>query len=305
MLRAVNRFPSSTFVASSIFGMFVLFRHRRTIAKADLLIIWSSYAGPLLAARRWLDGKVVVVRGSHHSRRQRELLDGARRPNRAQVILDEYEYRAADLVTVPTDAIARDPYFGRGAYVRANPYGFPASNVPSSPPRAAPTSTLRVLFVGAFSYRKGADRLRALFSTPQERFEFALVGPIEHGSEQLPDHWIPYGERRPDEVLDFMAQYHCLILPSREEGMARVGLEAMAMGLPIVVSPAAGLSEWCAGGGGVVVEDPENLPMWFAALEEVHDNFAVMEQSARRTAQSWTWLDYARRLIEDVPGLES
>lgn len=44
------------------------------------------------------------------------------------------------------------------------------------------------------------------------------------------------GERNPEELLELMKSYHFLFLPSRGENFGHVILEAMSMGMPVIIS---------------------------------------------------------------------
>lgn len=56
---------------------------------------------------------------------------------------------------------------------------------------------------------------------------------------------------------------------SSTEGMSNSVLEAMASGLPVVTAAASGMGELVTAATGVLVEDPEDVPEFAAALSEV------------------------------------
>jgi glycosyltransferase involved in cell wall biosynthesis len=56
---------------------------------------------------------------------------------------------------------------------------------------------------------------------------------------------------------------------SSTEGMSNSVLEAMASGLPVVTAAASGMGELVTAATGVLVEDPEDIPSFAAALTEV------------------------------------
>jgi glycosyltransferase involved in cell wall biosynthesis len=113
----------------------------------------------------------------------------------------------------------------------------------------------------------------------------------------LPSWWDAHGQVRHAEVMVAVAEASALVLLSRQEGMARVGQEAMAVGTPIVVSPATGLGAWLTDGGGIVVEDPDDPDAVRAAIGEVMRDWQHHADRAREVARSWTWRDHAQGLL--------
>ena len=233
----------------------------------DGLFAWSSYALASEIARRT---PVVVVRGSTHIRTQRDLLAKAPRSSRPSLFtqhLEELEYRLGDAVTVPTQQIADDPQWARqGVQPVVAPYGFPSIPGVQSTERALTVrGGLRVLFGGAAGYRKGLDRLAAALPTrPPSIASFELFGDAsERDLPLVPTWWTVRGHQPRSVWLDALSRAHVLLLPSREEGMARVGQEAMAMGVPVIATPESGLGIWLRRGGGAILPHEQ----WSGSLD--------------------------------------
>lgn len=267
----------------------------------SLVIAWSSFG--LGAAERGRE--VLLVRGSTHVDRQRQILLDVERttgrrvpkPNRLQAKLERTEYGAVARVSVPTWAIAEDPLWRQtGTRMNVSPYGFPATTPANSTGRREG----RLLFAGQVGYRKGIDRLAAALpeSTPYAQ-EIVLLGDPARGfpMRSLPRWWEVRGWIPTDEVRAEMRLASALVLLSREEGMARVGLEAMAAGLPLVVTRATGLDVWVEDGGGVILEDPDSSDELRHALEMLMRDWDAHSRRARRVATCWSWTDHARSLL--------
>lgn len=75
-----------------------------------------------------------------------------------------------------------------------------------------------------------------------------------------------------DDVRGFFAAADALVLPSRAEPFGMVVVESMLMGVPPVVSRVAGASEIIRDGhDGFVIDDPNDVPAWAAAMGKLTD----------------------------------
>lgn len=115
-----------------------------------------------------------------------------------------------------------------------------------------------VLLVGAPWYLKGADLLiRAFLSLAGEfpQFKLKLLGhypdrtELDQMTEGSPQIEI-LRARPPVEALKIIAGATIMVLPSRCEGLGRVGIEAMAAGVPVIGSNVGGIP--------ALVRDDEN-----------------------------------------------
>ncbi|WP_432524255.1 glycosyltransferase family 4 protein [Kineococcus sp. SYSU DK006] len=302
-LRLVSGFRRPDVLVHAAFGAAAATQLR----PGSLVVAWSSFAAASLTAP---GHRVVVCRGSTHVARQREVLlaagarVGARLPvpGPAMVALERHEYARAAAVTVPTDEIAADPLWAQdGARLAVAPYGFP--DPPDLPSAGRPRAHGRVVFAGEIGYRKGVDRLAAALPRPVPGVaeECVLFGhPVRDFPVSALPHWwrlAGYTDRLGEEIASASA----LVLLSREEGMARVGQEALAAGTPLVVSPESGLGGWLRDGGGFVV-DPDDPGAVEDALRRIAADPAHHSAAARRTAASWTWTDHARAVLAGFGG---
>lgn len=213
----------------------------------DVLIAMSGmYVNALRSARRRYGARIWLERASQHILAQDAVLattPGARRPSRSAIGRELEGYSLADRIAVPSTTVAEsfaiDPPAERKLF--RNPFGV---NLPDFPQgAAAPGPAYRLLFVGTWSLRKGCDLLERAVQ-PGDGVEIVHVGTVG-------DHPFPTGHdafRHIDKVdqRDLVRFYHSadsLILPSREEGLSFVQVQALAAGLPILCSDRTGGSD--------------------------------------------------------------
>ena len=223
-------------------------------------------------------------------------------PSAAMVALERYEYGRATRVTVPTPEIAADPAWRQdGASVNISAYGFPEW---TGTVQRGERVNGRVVFGGEIGYRKGIDRLMAALPDPARGArECVLFGRPVRGFPvaDIPSWWQLPGYVGSTQMREELARASVLVLLSREEGMARVGQEALACGTPIVVSPESGLASWLADGGGFSV-DPTDPQAVRDAFERLDDDWEHHSRVALQTARSWSWQDHASTVLEGLVG---
>jgi hypothetical protein len=128
------------------------------------------------------------------------------------------------------------------------------------------------------------------------------AGVLAELAERMPDRKFlavrgGYGEQRPPDlpnvlVLDHMdgkdmrdavyARTRILLMPSDYESWGRVGVEAMASGIPVVAHPTEGLLESLSGAG--IFADRTDVDVWQEAIERLDDKDAYKD--AARAARN-------------------
>lgn len=173
-------------------------------------------------------------------------------------------------------------------------------------PRSTPPSASReVLFVGRLSPEKGvrvlADAWR-LADLPGLRLtvvgdgtERAVVESAAPAGAQIA------GRLRPDEVRARLQQARALVIPSIwYEGQPLVALEAMAAGVPVIVSRIGGLPEVLGRHDAGWVAEPGDAESLAQALTNLLDDRAVDERGGEarsRYEQAFTSAVATRRLL--------
>jgi glycosyltransferase involved in cell wall biosynthesis len=166
---------------------------------------------------------------------------------------------------------------------------------------------LRFLFAGALSQRKGlADLFAAMKLVKTSDAQLIVMGssilPMQFYRNQFA-HFIYEPPRAHPAVLRLMRACDVLILPSIVEGRALVQQEAMANGLPLIVTRNAGGEDLIiegetgflvpAGSPAAIAEKIE----WFL---ENRDKLPAMSVAARAKAAELTWRTYGERILHAI-----
>jgi glycosyltransferase involved in cell wall biosynthesis len=157
------------------------------------------------------------------------------------------------------------------------------------------------------SQRKGlADLFAAMRSLDPSQFELHVLGsPVAEPSfyRSQFDGFVHHAGRSNREVMDLMSSCHVFVLPSLVEGRALVQQEAMASGLPVVVTRNAGgedLVEDGRAGFLIPIRDPQAIAERLELLYHDRERLAAMSEAARRKAKSLTWESYRERVAAFV-----
>jgi len=129
---------------------------------------------------------------------------------------------------------------------------------------------LRIINTGALTLRKGTPYLLEAFRLIQKHEPAARLmlsnniadsmRPILSRYSDLPIDWSP--SLAHPQLAERLRSADIFVLPSLEEGLARTSLEAMACGLPVVVTPNTGSNDLVSEGvnGSVVpIRDPQAI----------------------------------------------
>ncbi len=107
-------------------------------------------------------------------------------------------------------------------------------------------------------------------------------------------------------VLDFLAAADVYAAPSLEDSFNLPALEAMACGLPVIVSTRAGISEWIHNGSdGMLLQDPQDPAELAAALQKLirdPESMRCLGENAARTATTLSWDSHADAIYNLLRG---
>lgn len=251
---------------------------------------------------------------SFHHRTQDELTgvrESAGLHARLARVKDEEIARADHVLTV--SPLARESYVAAGvpaAKVHSIELGADLETFrPAATPRTGPE--LVFLFCGAMLHRKGFDLLVEAFRSLGDDVaaRLRIAGPQGDASAALgaADARIErLGALSQDALACAMRDADCLVLPSRHDSYGMVVAEALACGLPALVSATVGAKSLVTEGrtGWVVpTADAAALAHRMRWCAEHPAGVRALRDACRRAAESATWESYHQRFVTLVRSL--
>ncbi len=182
--------------------------------------------------------------------------------------------------------------------IRDLPYGVRIDRFAPAPPgQRTSDEKFRILYVGQISQRKGiAYLLEAVRTLGRKDIEVTLVGSIIGRGRGLAPYldFIRHVDNRPHSELPAVYRNADLfVYPSLHEGSAQAIMEAMASGLPAIVTPNAGsLVRDGVEGYIVPIRDANLLARKIDALYRDRERLRDLGTAARRRMAEFSWRTY-------------
>lgn len=174
-------------------------------------------------------------------------------------------------------------------------------------PRNKNSKILKLIYVGNISYRKGSHRLLDVVSK-LDNIELFLAGtydkksPLYYNYKDFKHiHFLGFVTR--DKLNKLYNNCDVFVLPSLCEGMAMVGLEAMATGLPLICTFNTGVNDVVKDGiNGFVYNANNNNELrekiiWF---RDNQNKIPEMAKNARATSLNYSWQIYHENVAKAV-----
>ena len=295
---------------------------------------WSSWSEPSFRYAKKHKIPVVLERSSAHILEQSKILNlqhkmlGLKWQKTHPKIeaMEVNEYRLASVIAVPSRFVEQtfiDRGYSRKMLARCC-FGVDLNLFKPAEDMHHPASNSRVSFTvayaGSLSVRKGTkDLLDAFVIADLPAARLVIAGNPDQELKKLifdlPANIILTGHLPQLQLPNFYQQSHCFVMPSIEEGMAMVQLQAMASGLPLICTTNTGgqdllemLGDQCLRHSDGIIQYsagfvvPINSPHLIAkCITSIYDDAALwtmMRENALRAAQKdMSWDSYARRLI--------
>ena len=219
------------------------------------------------------------------------------------------EIETADQVLLGS-SFAADSFVAQGiprSKLCVVPYGVDLQTF-SPPAQPPPGDVFKVIYSGQLTQRKGLSYLLQGY----QRFaradtELTLVGGQVGGPEPLRPfaHLFEHVPHQPRPALaERYRQSHVFVFPTLVEGMPLVVLEAMACGLPVIVTAngPAGIVRDGIDGFIIPQRSPEAVQEKLELLYRDRERCAAMGRNAARRAQSFSWQAYANGVTQQLLG---
>jgi glycosyltransferase involved in cell wall biosynthesis len=283
---------------------------RKYIPPCDIFHAWGNYALASIPHARKHHAKIVIERGSTHPHFQDKILReefdrfGIEVERAHPQIIEKglREMELADAVIIPSTFVERT-FLEAGfpaSKLHVVPYGFDAAHFG---PGTKPDDIFRVLFVGNIGIQKGVHYLlEAWKRLDLKNAELVFIGSVDQGIRPLLSEYSDLitlrGHVPHDRLREEYARASVFVLPSLQEGSALVTYEAMACGLPLLVSTNTGSVAVDGEHGFIIpIRDSDAIAdklLWmYAHREEIH----AMGVRASEYVQGFTWERYADTVI--------
>jgi len=169
-------------------------------------------------------------------------------------------------------------------------------------------NNFNILFVGQLSIRKGLHYLIEAFSKfkhPSKKLY--IIGPETNDkfffrkliNKNLENNIFYLGTKTHKEINHYLNKSNVFVLPSIEEGMATVTLQAISAGCPVIVSENTGALEIVKKNKCGFVVPIRNSKIINDKLSEIADNKNLENEfaaNALKFSNEYTWYDYVKKL---------
>jgi glycosyltransferase involved in cell wall biosynthesis len=291
--------------------------------ETDILAVLSGVGLHSFRAARGAGIITVVECGSTHTDFQHEIVleeyrrNGLTRPLFPKAYRDRVrtEFEEANYIQIPTRFVGRT-FIDRGVapekllYAR---YGVDVERF-SPRPRLSGVEPFRAICSSGVNLRKGARVLmeawRKLGWSDAELHWIGSPGTeTAHLFRDLPATVILHEWMTHAELSALYARCDVFVLPSFEEGFARVMLEGAASGLPLIVTPNTGAEDFfdpAAPEGWIIpVNDVDSLSAALSQARADRDATYRLGQRAAARARHFTWEAYGDRIVANYEGILS
>ena len=223
-----------------------------------------------------------------------------------QIERDQREYELADVILAGSEFCAKTVReFGGPATagkVRVLPYCFDEALFASAPvPQPLnPGEPVRFLFIGQLSPRKGVHHLLEAFARiPPSAASLTMVGELRVPRATFSRYadrvaYVPTVPR--SEIPAIMAAHHVLVFPSYFEGSALSLIEALASGMGVIQTRAAGNGATVE--TGMMLDSPNTETLYAALMAAIDDRSRIdlWRVNAQAEAKRYSFAAYRENI---------
>lgn len=216
------------------------------MGKCDIIIGQSPLAYKCMKRMKSKYGSIAILeRGTSHILEQIKNLEGAPKSEYPNTFIANYRkkidlegYNVADYISVGSEHV-KDSFIKHGFKsdsIFVNNYGCDLSQFCATP---VDYYKYDIIQVGQWGFRKGADLITKVCQ--KRGLHFLHVGAITDIPFPFDIKCMKHVDPvRQSELINYYKLAKCFVMPSREEGLAMVQVQALACGLPLVCSKNSG-----------------------------------------------------------------
>lgn len=217
------------------------------------------------------------------------------------------EYALADIILCLSD-FAADTLLKNGidhSKIMVNPLGYDAGIFYPSPVQVKKDNLpLQVIYAGIITQRKGVHLLlEAIHEFSEKEINFTLIGPAGDASGLLKKYlnkpnitYIPFLSH--SELASEFRKGDLFVFPSFLDSWAAVVVEAMACGLPVIVTQHTGAAQIVTSQTGKIisVNDIKAIKNAILYFVQHREELQQMGKQAAEAVQAYSWSRYSNHL---------
>jgi glycosyltransferase involved in cell wall biosynthesis len=281
------------------------------IESSDIFHSWRNHSLISGKKAKKLGAKIVVENASSHPLIQKKLLEEEYKANylnfkafnKKSLKRSLEELNQADYIKIPSDFVEKsflEMGFKKEKLIKI-PFGVDLINFNTKKEKI--DKKFRAIFVGQVTLRKGIHYLlKAWDELKLENAELIIIGNICSDAESIVEKY-----KKNKSILfkghqDSKKEYKyadVFVFPSIEEGSALVSYEAMASGLPVIVTFNTGSVARDGKDGFIIpIRDVKILKEKIKYFYDNPKEIFKMGQSARKNIENFTWDRHNKKLME-------
>jgi len=317
-LEILNRLNQKLNINSDGFNSYLKTIHAKNCAKyldgCDVFIGWSGASLETLIEAKKRGITTILERGSAHYSYQQNILteeyekQGLKfKANYHSWQRELLEYELADYISLPSSFAKRSfiEYGVAEEKLLVNSYGVDLTNFKQI---TKEDNVFRIIYAGGGTLQKGYHYLlQAFYELNLPNCELWHLGSVKDEIKPFLEKykhpsWILKGHQPQNELYKFYSQGSVFVLPSVQDGFGMVIFQAMACGLPVVLSENTGgydaITKDGEEGFVIPIKSVEAIKEKILYLYENQDICKEMGQKAKqRVISGFTWDDYGKRYI--------
>lgn len=285
----------------------------RYLRPCDIFVGWSSFSLYTLRKAKSQGTLTIIERGSSHIEYQRDILKeeygqlGIKPclPEPRIVEKELREYQEADYISIPS-LYVKKTFLEKGVpedKLIHVPYGV---DINAFKPIIKKDKIFRLIYVGQISIRKGIHYLlKAVSELKFKNLELWLIGnmtgEIRPFLRKYKGYFKYLGVINYYQLYKYYSQGSVFVLPSIEEGLSLVLLQAMACGLPVICTTNTGAEDIIddnIDGFIIPIRDTAALKQKISCL---YENSDICQEMGRRALEKAThnssWDNYGDKIV--------